>query len=487
MLPYAAEMGAPDPKLPVTIGELVGGKYVIEHVVGSGGMGVVVAARHVQLEQRVALKFLHSQVLSSEQAVTRFLREAKATVRLKSDHVARVYDVDTLPSGAPYAVMELLEGVDLAAYARENGPLRIADAVEFVVQACEGIVEAHALGIVHRDLKPQNLFVTRRVNGSHRIKVLDFGISKSIGGTDLSLTDSTVVLGSPLYMSPEQMKASRNVDVRSDVWSLGVILYELLTGTVPFNGESITELCLKVVTAPPAPPRTMRAEIPEALAKVVLRCLEKDVNLRFPSVAALAEALEPFSAGAERGITDRTWRSLVETSDALDRRSIPDATPAPPAASTNSTWDKPGSTEPPPSLRRGRGFYRGLFAGVALAAIVGVGTTVALVGSRAPSIANTPPTPPSNEARADQSASTVVPVSAASPTVEVLALQSSSVAEPIVKPTAALPRKPVPNKNDRQAQGSGRTANGVTVAAKPEARDAGAAFQTTANGAPILP
>ena len=221
-------MGAPAPQLPVATGEVVAGKYLVERVVGSGGMGVIVAARHLQLDQQVALKFLHPHVLSSDQSVARFLREAKSTVRLKSDHVARVYDVDTLPNGAPYAVMELLEGVDLATYARTSGPLRIADAVEFVVQACEGIVEAHALGIVHRDLKPQNLFVTRRVNGSPRIKVLDFGISKSIGGADFSLTDSAVVLGSPLYMSPEQMKASRNVDVRSGVWSLGVIQYELV-------------------------------------------------------------------------------------------------------------------------------------------------------------------------------------------------------------------------------------------------------------------
>ena len=479
-------MGAPAPQLPVATGEVVAGKYLVERVVGSGGMGVIVAARHLQLDQQVALKFLHPHVLSSDQSVARFLREAKSTVRLKSDHVARVYDVDTLPNGAPYAVMELLEGVDLATYARTSGPLRIADAVEFVVQACEGIVEAHALGIVHRDLKPQNLFVTRRVNGSPRIKVLDFGISKSIGGADFSLTDSAVVLGSPLYMSPEQMKASRNVDVRSDVWSLGVILYELVCGKVPFDGESITELCLKVVTAPPPPPREMRTDIPEALAAIVLRCLEKDVNLRFPSVAALAEALEPFSAGAERGVTDRTWRSLAETADALDRRSMAGIaagaapTSTPPVANTHSTWDR--QLEP----QRRPGFVRGLVVGLGFAVVLGAGLTYAFSHRGAPAVASVaapqvtvavssapspaPSAPPEPPPVASAAPEVAPPVASTREAVgqDGVAVRGGSV------PIRALPTRP-------------RRFDDAPVVRAAAAADAGAAFRTSANGSPILP
>lgn len=182
----------------------------------------------------------------------------------------------------------------------------------------------------------------------------------------MSLTDSAVILGSPLYMAPEQMKASRNVDVRSDIWSLGIILYELLTGSVPFDGESITELCLKVVTAAPRAPREVRSEIPDAVAAIVLRCLEKDPAHRFGSVAALAEALEPFSAGAERGLTNRTWRSLAETADAIDKKSFFPLTPPP-------GRERPldlGQTGAEPPARR-RGFYRGLAIGLAVAGALG--------------------------------------------------------------------------------------------------------------------
>ena len=467
-----------EPKLPVAIGELVGGKYAIESIIGSGGMGVIAAARHVQLDQRVALKFLHAQVLSNDQAVARFLREARATVRLKSDHVARVFDVDTLPTGEPYAVMELLEGVDLASYAREAGRLRIAEAVEFVVQACEGIVEAHALGIVHRDLKPQNLFVTRRINGSPRIKVLDFGISKSIGGADMSLTDSAVILGSPLYMAPEQMKASRNVDVRSDIWSLGIILYELLTGSVPFDGESITELCLKVVTAAPRAPREVRGEIPDAVAAIVLRCLEKDPAHRFGSVAALAEALEPFSAGAERGLTDRTWRSLAETADALDKKSFFPLTP-PPAASTHSTWDK--LAEPP---TRRRGFYRGLAIGLAVAGALGA---AAFMTRSSPA--------PSAEAPRNQIA-TLTGAGGASIVETVLVPAAGPASVPPVAapapekttPVADLPEDPARKRPAKVGRPKPEPKpSEVPAAPSAAAPPPGDAFRTTANGAPILP
>src|SRR5579859_1664764 len=206
----------PEPgAIPVKEGDLLAGKYRVERVLGVGGMGIVVAARHEQLEQRVAIKFVRDEALDNKEAVERFLREARAAVRLKSEHAAKVLDVGTLESGAPYMVMEFLEGSDLAAVLVERGPLPVEEAAEYVLQACEAVAEAHAAGIVHRDLKPQNLFLARTVGGAPRVKVLDFGVSKTLHGnptTGGGLTQTRLMLGSPLYMSPEQMRSSRDVD-----------------------------------------------------------------------------------------------------------------------------------------------------------------------------------------------------------------------------------------------------------------------------------
>jgi serine/threonine protein kinase len=307
----ASEASAPAvPELPVEVGQILAGKYEVETVIGIGGMGVVVAARHVQLEQKVALKFLRPEAMQSKEAVERFLREARNAVRLRSEHVAKVIDVGTLETGAPYMVMEFLDGADLSQVVEATGSISIDEAVHFVLQASEAIAEAHSLGIIHRDLKPQNLFVTRRVDGRPLVKVLDFGISKTLDSqSGLSLTRTSSIMGSPLYMSPEQMRSTKNVDQRSDIWALGVILYELLTGRVPFEAEAVPELCLKVVQDPAEPPKSLRPEIPEGLNAVVLKCLEKDTAHRFANVAEFAEALEPYSPLA-RGASERIASTL---------------------------------------------------------------------------------------------------------------------------------------------------------------------------------
>jgi len=310
-------------KSPVKTGDVVGGKYRVEKVLGAGGMGVVVAATHVDLDQKVALKFILPQALAGKGNVERFLREARAVVRLKSEHVAKVFDVGREAVGTgeeerPYMVLELLEGMDLAKLNREKGPFAVADAVEYVLQACEALVEAHALGIVHRDLKPQNLFVTRRLNGTPLVKVLDFGISKAVGPAaegQMSLTDSTAVIGSPLYMAPEQMRSARAAEIRSDIWALGVILYELLGGQLPFDGETVTEVCIRVVNEAPPELMKLRPGLDEKLVAIVMRCLEKDIDARFHNVASLATALEPFSRSAQQGGLVRPWRSFEDTQD----------------------------------------------------------------------------------------------------------------------------------------------------------------------------
>jgi len=283
---------------PVQVGQILAGKYRIERVLGMGGMGVVVAALHVQLDERVAIKFLLPDALQSPETVARFAREARAAVKIKSEHIARVSDVGTLENGAPYMVMEYLEGRDLAAYLKERGALPIDEAVTYLLQAMEALAEAHGMGIVHRDLKPPNLFLTRRADGTAQVKVLDFGISKVTprgGMNEASLTKTSSVMGSPLYMAPEQMVSTREVDARADVWALGVVLYELLAGHVPFLGESMTELCARILQEPPSPLRVTRPDVPPELEGLILRCLEKDRERRIGSVAELASGLVPFA------------------------------------------------------------------------------------------------------------------------------------------------------------------------------------------------
>ena len=245
-------------------GAVVAEKYQIERVLGRGGMGVVVSAIHLQLGQRVALKFLRRDAVRDDELVARFLREARAAVQLRGEHVGKVVDVGT----------------------RMPVPL----ATDYVLQACVGLAEAHRAGIVHRDLKPANLFLTQRPDGSALVKVMDFGIAKAIGRMDGALTDSAAVMGSPGYMSPEQLRSARDVDARADLWSLGVVLYELTSGRRPYAANTITELAMLVATEPVPP---LPASLPRSFSAVVMRCLEKDASRRFADVAALAAALAP--------------------------------------------------------------------------------------------------------------------------------------------------------------------------------------------------
>jgi serine/threonine-protein kinase len=315
-------------------GDVIAGKYRVERILGSGGAGVVVAAAPLAGGAWVAIKLLLPGTLDHPGSVARFQREARAAGKIKSEHVARVVDVGTLETGAPYMAMEFLAGEDLAHRVKVRGALPIAETVTFVIEACEALAEAHSQGIIHRDLKPANLFVTTGPGGGPTIKVLDFGISKvrlagvSVGG---NLTAQDTLLGSPLYMSPEQMSSPKTVDHRADVWSLGATLFLLLTGKPPFDGDSIPQICGMMLLRKPPLLTDQRPDAPAGLAEVINRCLQRQRDDRWSNVGELAAALAPFALPSARAKAERVQQILR------------DAGPIPVPASA--------SLPPPPPLR----------------------------------------------------------------------------------------------------------------------------------------
>jgi serine/threonine protein kinase len=306
-------------------GDVIADKYRVERLLGQGGMGVVIAAQHLTLRQTVAVKLLRPEAMDRADAVERFLREGRAARSITSEHIARVHDVGTLDSGQPFMVMEYLVGSDLDDIIKNQGRLPISEAVDYILQACEAIAEAHMLGIVHRDLKPANIFVTRRVDGSPLVKVLDFGLSK-VTKTDTlepSLTTANTVMGSPYYMSPEQVRSLKSIDARADVWALGVILYQLISGKRPFQEESLGALFVMIGAEPPAPIRSYVPDIPQELEALVYRCLEKAPANRFQSVAELARGLATFASDGARPSIERILRTLNDLEPLVVRPPAP--------------------------------------------------------------------------------------------------------------------------------------------------------------------
>ncbi|MGE0545969.1 MAG: serine/threonine-protein kinase [Kofleriaceae bacterium] len=358
-------------------GEVIDGKYRIEVRLGEGGMGRVLAASHLAIGSTVAIKVLKSSALSYPEVPKRFMREARAAGRLRSEHVVRVMDVGQLKSGEPYMVMEMLHGSDLASHLA-NGPIPPALAVEYIVQACEGLAEAHALGMVHRDIKPANLFVTKRSNGAPLIKLLDFGIATAaIGDVDHGLTTTQSVIGSPSYMSPEQLRAARDVDQRSDIWSLGVTLYELLSMRQPFVAPTLTALSLMIVSDPHPP----LLHIEPALREVIDRCLAKEREDRYQTVAELAQALAPLFPGGHAAaelVTGALRQAVAPTLlgtgpiHALDGQwtgAAGSEARLPPGLGANTTGMVAGQSEPSVSTSRRKWIAIGLASTVAVAAV----------------------------------------------------------------------------------------------------------------------
>jgi serine/threonine protein kinase len=291
-----------DTNLPAP-GDVLAGKYRIERLIGRGGMGAVFAAQHMLLNQRVALKLLLGELADSKEASARFMNEARAAAQIQGEHVARVLDIGQLPNGAPFMVLEYLEGADLSGVLQQRGPLPVTEVADYALQALDALAQAHAAGIVHRDLKPANLFLTRRHDGTTLVKVLDFGISKNLAASATQgMTSTRAVLGSPEYMSPEQLRTPRGVDARTDIWSLGVILYELLTGRMPFTGESLAELFVQILETVPPPVRSIRPDIPAALETVIARCMMRDPAGRYQNVSELKAELMFFASDQARAM-----------------------------------------------------------------------------------------------------------------------------------------------------------------------------------------
>jgi serine/threonine-protein kinase len=412
--------------LPVRTGEILAGKYEVERVLGTGGMGVVVSAHHVHLKQRVALKLLLPELATNGEVVTRFVREAQNASTIRSEHVVRVTDVGLLPSGAPYMVMEHLEGKDLAHVLIGAGKLPIGLAVDYLLQAMEALAEAHQAGIVHRDLKPSNLFLTERADGSPLIKVLDFGISK-VTRTDgdqssKSLTRTSGLIGSPLYMSPEQIRSSKNVDARTDVWSLGVILYEHLTGKSPFWGEEVNGVLAAIVADEPVPLRQLRSDAPRELEAVVSKCLAKKPEARYQSVGTLARALAPFGSQAAALSVERVVGVLERRTSGVPLAATLES-PVIAAAGTAGAWTQRSPEGGALGSKRRRWIAAGFAAVVAVA-----GGALALrnQGPSAASSATSEPVPPT----------TATPAAApALPT-------SEPAAKPDVSPSTSIPEVP---------------------------------------------
>jgi eukaryotic-like serine/threonine-protein kinase len=334
--------------LGVEIGAIIAGKYRVDRLIGTGGMGVVVAASQLALDRTVAIKLIRPELADNTMVVERLLREAKAVASIQSEHVARVLDVGTLESGVPFIVMEYLEGSDLETTLAQEGPLPAADAVDFVLQACEAIAEAHRNGIVHRDLKPANLFVARLPGGRPSAKVVDFGISKLVGLRAIEpLTQPSNVVGSLYHMAPEQMRGEA-VDARTDLWALGVLLFEMITGNKPFRDAAWPAVCAEVLYDPLPILAAPVEGLSDELRAVIQKCLRRQPHDRYGNIAELAVNLSRFGSHRAQVSLERIV-SLATSTGSLSALAPPANTDAEPA-SDRGTASKLTRPVPPPEV-----------------------------------------------------------------------------------------------------------------------------------------
>lgn len=462
-------------------GDVLAGKYRVERVLGSGGMGFVIAARHLQLDQLVAMKFLrNTAAIDDAEAHARFVREAKASSRMRNEHVARVFDVGALDTGELYIVMEYLDGCDLSALVKQRGALSSQEAVEYVLQACEALAEAHSLGIVHRDIKLANLFVTRGPGGAPLLKVLDFGVSKTnpFGETEHEMTRTSTMLGSPRFMSPEQMRDPRAVDARSDIWSLGVVLYRLIAGRAPFEADTLGHLLTKVMHERHESLTMFRPDLAPGFANIVDRCLEKDPSMRFANVAELAYALSFYAPDIHRAraAADRIAATLsVQAMPLLDIPRVPDPNPSNRSglseSSTAAPWTGTHAGAPPPASKSPFVWAAVLALFVAMAGVGGIAIVEATKArARNASVAAAAPTAPpvpvpmtvEPSTTAVAGTATAPPVAAAEPAPTTTTPAPTVAAAAPPPPAEEKPSKPAVQHEERPSR---RTASPPPAAA----------------------
>jgi serine/threonine protein kinase len=447
-------------------GEVLDGKYRVEHLLGEGGMGAVAKATHLLRRAPVALKFMSGAVLSLQGAVERFVNEGVAASQIDSDHVVKIFDVGRLPSGAPYLVMEYLEGFDLAQLLEREGPkLDTSRAVHFTVQALRALHTAHGAGIIHRDMKPSNCFVIAKDGEPDFVKLVDFGISKvraSEDGGAPQLTRTNSALGTPLYMSPEQARSPRDVDHRTDLYSVGAILYEMLAGRTPYSAGSgeYTEMLFKIFTTEPEPLGHCRPDLPEALTAVVARALHRDRNERFASAADMAEALAPFADERSAQVLARLRAGRRSHRPAVVGSVVPANAPAIEVPARTFPGSESSTAPPPPTgvgvtrvLRSGAGStaFGKTGIGIAIAAVALLAAATGIIALRARSGANraigepTAPTEVARESALPTLSAGRPPEIVSAPPAVVLAPESTAVLSPSASPSArAVATSPKP-------------------------------------------
>ncbi len=478
-------------------GELIADKYRLEHVVGRGGMGIVYAATHLQLAQRVAIKFVHTDATADPTAVASLLKEARTIARLKSEHVARVLDAGALSERDPYIVLELLSGSRLDELVGKSGPRDVAEAAELVIQTCHGLADAHSNGVVHRDIKPSNLFLTRDASGHVCVKIIDFGISKAHGrgeeATHSAMAAATL-LGSPLYMSPEQLSSPQDVDARTDIWSLGIVLHYLVTGQHPFQADNLAGLMYSIARDEPAP----LEGVPEAYAAVVRRCLQKDRNDRYPTVHGVAEGLlsvapprarwtfERMSTGATIDVSAPGGSAGSSPGQRLTDPEAPTLAvgmPTPGAAFAAGAAQPPRTFEQTASLvgvatpdREEMRIPYGpiIIAASLLSLVLAVVTVVLMKPAHPTTAAGVPASPPSSlvatapSAAAPEPSGSPASVSQIPPVPQPAASAAASVDVPTPKPTSR-PQQPTPGPRPTTRPGRGTgPGKGVTLPATPD-------------------
>jgi serine/threonine-protein kinase len=269
------------------------GSYRILQKIGTGGMGAVYLAEHPLIGKKVALKVIHRELASNKEVVQRFFQEARAVTKIGNEHIVEIHDFGQTPEGDHFYIMEYLEGQTLATVLSTDRVLDVMRALHIGAQVAAALSAAHASGVIHRDLKPDNVMLTTRLGDPNFVVLLDFGLAKMFigGGQSAVKTAAGVLLGTPQYMSPEACESKGGLDHRTDIYALGILLFQMMTGVLPFDGETMGEVLVKQVTQLPPPPRGFNPSIPPSVEQIVLRCLAKNVDARFPTMQALREAL----------------------------------------------------------------------------------------------------------------------------------------------------------------------------------------------------